>query len=135
MQRASAMICFERPFTLAVPQVFAIAIGQCVKEGKLDDAKALSEGLGSLYPDYETGRLLAALLAVEPADAGAINKLATSARSELDGLIRQARLQMRLHESQVPQGSPTAERCSQLSAMARMRAAVVFPTPRGPAKR
>ena len=32
-------------------------------------------------------------------------------------------------------GSPTAERCSQLSAMARMRAAVVFPTPRGPAKR
>src|SRR2546422_3549095 len=43
--------------------------------------------------------------------------------------------QIRLHESHSPHGSPAAERRSQLRAIARIRAAVVFPTPRGPAKR
>ena len=37
------------------------------------------------------------------------------------------------HASQVPHGSAVAP-CSQLSARAKMRAVVVFPTPRGPAK-
>src|SRR5438445_2874057 len=43
--------------------------------------------------------------------------------------------QIRVHESHSPHGSPAAERRSQLSAIARIRAAVVLPTPRGPAKR
>ena len=37
--------------------------------------------------------------------------------------------------SHSPHGSPDASRLGQLSAMARMRAAVVFPTPRGPVRR
>jgi hypothetical protein len=43
--------------------------------------------------------------------------------------------QIRSHESQVPQGSPSASRLGQLSAIASTRASVVFPTPRGPQKR
>ena len=46
--------------------------------------------------------------------------------------------QMRRQFSHSPQGSPagvTVSRRSQLSAMARMRAAVVLPTPRGPVRR
>ena len=36
--------------------------------------------------------------------------------------------------SQTPQGSTRRARCMQLSALARMRAVVVLPTPRAPAK-
>src|ERR1051325_1618932 len=49
-----------------------------------------------------------------------------------------APVQMRVHESHSPHGSPATPldcRRSQFSAIARMRAAVVFPTPRGPANR
>src|SRR5947207_5732407 len=50
-----------------------------------------------------------------------------------------APVQTRVQESQAPHGSPAgspaAPRRSQFSAIARMRAAVVFPTPRGPANR
>src|SRR4029079_7797724 len=44
-------------------------------------------------------------------------------------------VQMRWHEMQFPQGSPSSRLFSQLSAMARTRASVVFPTPRGPHRR
>ncbi len=37
--------------------------------------------------------------------------------------------------SHVPSGSPSSPRCRQLSALARMRAVVVLPVPRGPEKR
>ena len=43
--------------------------------------------------------------------------------------------QMRRQLSHSPQGSPLSRRLGQLSAMARIRAAVVFPTPRGPVSR
>jgi len=43
--------------------------------------------------------------------------------------------QMRAQSSHRPHGSPSAVRRGQLSAMARIRASVVFPTPRGPQKR
>src|SRR5213079_2340922 len=49
-----------------------------------------------------------------------------------------APVQMRVHESHAPHGSPATPldaRRSQFNAIARMRAAVVFPTPRGPANR
>ena len=47
---------------------------------------------------------------------------------------RDAPLRMATHEPHVPQGSPSSA-CSQLSAIARMRAVLVLPVPRGPLKR
>jgi len=44
-------------------------------------------------------------------------------------------LQMRSHDSHTPHGSPFSARCGQFSAIASTRAAVVFPTPRGPQNR
>ena len=46
-----------------------------------------------------------------------------------------APFQIRVQDSHSPHGSPAGERRSQFSAMARIRAAVVFPTPRGPANK
>jgi hypothetical protein len=46
-----------------------------------------------------------------------------------------APLQTRVQFSHSPQGSPAGSRLGQLSAMARIRAAVVLPTPRGPVRR
>jgi hypothetical protein len=43
--------------------------------------------------------------------------------------------QIRSHDSQLPHGSPSSVRRGQLRAMARTRASVVFPTPRGPQNR
>src|SRR2546423_8094571 len=44
-------------------------------------------------------------------------------------------LQMRWHEMHSPHGSPSSRLFSQLSAIARTRASVVLPTPRGPQSR
>src|SRR5205823_6385420 len=52
--------------------------------------------------------------------------------------LQPGQVQMRVHESHAPHGSPPTPldaRRSQFNAIARMRAAVVFPTPRGPANR
>src|SRR5512141_2968798 len=54
--------------------------------------------------------------------------ISTTSRLELP-------LQIRWQEPQTPQGSPLGCLFSQLSAIARTRASVVFPTPRGPQRR
>jgi hypothetical protein len=90
------------PMVAPARQVFAVAIGQRVKDGKVEEARALAQRMTGLYPDYETGKMLAALVAAEPVDGEAVEKLAAAAKVELEGLIREARLAARLDRSLIP---------------------------------